>query len=218
MDRTWLKRRLELESMMGVDALPEGAPSARQDELRELEAQVKQCTRCPLHKTRTQGVFARGDPNADLVFVGEAPGAEEDRQGEPFVGPAGKLLDRMIYAMGLRRDEVYITNILKSRPPGNRDPRVGEVEACFPYLERQIELVKPQIICTLGRPASNAMLGTNRSMGDMRGQWHSYRGIPLLPVYHPAYLLRSPHQKKRTWQDMKMLITALKEGPPKMLF
>ncbi len=219
MGASWLKRRIELEKMLGVDVLPALAASDRTaQELAELEEQVRHCTRCPLHEKRTQGVFAKGDSNADLMFVGEAPGAEEDRQGVPFVGPAGKLLDRMIYAMGLRTEQVYITNILKSRPPNNRDPRQAEVEACFPYLERQIDLVQPTVICTLGRPASNAMLQTSASMGDLRGRWHSYRGIPLLPTYHPAYLLRSPRQKRKSWEDMKMLIVALREGPPKMLF
>lgn len=207
-----LKKRLELEKMMGVDALFKApGPSA---ELRKIEEEVKRCTRCPLHESRTQGVFARGNPDADLMFVGEAPGREEDAQGIPFVGPAGKLLDRMIFAMGLGREEVYITNILKSRPPNNRDPRANEVEACFPYLERQIELVRPKIICTLGRPASNALLDTNRSMGDLRGKWHFYNGIPVLPTYHPAYLLRSPGQKARGWHDLRLIVIALAEGPP----
>jgi len=198
---------------MGVDALPRATGAER--ELRELEEQVRRCTRCRLHRTRTQGVFARGDPHAELMFIGEAPGAEEDRRGVPFVGPAGKLLDRMIYAMGLERDAVYITNILKSRPPGNRDPRPDEVEACFPFLERQIELVRPRIICTLGRPAACALLESGRSMGQLRGRWHFWRGIPLMPTYHPAYLLRSPGQKRAAWQDLKQVIIALREGPPK---
>ena len=212
MGRGSLKKRLDLERLMGVDALLK-APGP-EVELRQLEGQVMACTRCPLHSQRTRGVFARGDARADLMFVGEAPGAEEDRQGLPFVGPAGRLLDKMIAAMGLGRDEVYVTNILKCRPPGNRDPKPAEVEACFPYLERQIELVQPKIICSLGRPAANALLETNRSMGDLRGRWHTFRGIPLLPTYHPAYLLRSPGQKKRAWEDLKKVVLALIEGPP----
>ncbi|MCK4283095.1 MAG: uracil-DNA glycosylase [Candidatus Brocadiae bacterium] len=208
----WLKKRLELEKLMGVDALfRKPGVSA---ELRKLEEEVRNCTRCRLHEGRTQGVFACGSPHAALMFIGEAPGRDEDAQGIPFVGRAGKLLDQMILAMGLQREEVYITNIIKSRPPNNREPRADEVEACFPYLERQIELIQPQIICTLGRPATNALLSTNRSMGEMRGKWHFYRGIAVLPTYHSAYLLRSPGQKGKAWQDLKKLIVALAEGPP----
>jgi len=207
-----LKKRLEIEKMMGVDALMKRAgPEA---ELRRVEEEVRTCTRCRLHEGRTQTVFARGNPRAPLLFIGEAPGEEEDRQGLPFVGPAGKLLDRMIFAMGLKSDQVYITNIIKSRPPNNREPRPAEVAACFPFLERQIELVRPRIICTLGRPAANTLLGTNLAMGDLRGKWQSYRGIPVLPTYHPAYLLRSPGQKRTAWEDLKKLIIALAEGPP----
>jgi len=148
------------------------------------------------------------------MFIGEAPGQEEDIQGLPFVGPAGKLLDKMIFAMGLKPDDVYITNIVKSRPPNNREPRPDEVAACFPHLEKQIELVHPRIICTLGRPAANALLDTNLSMGELRGRWHSFRGISVLPTYHPAYLLRSPSQKKQAWEDLKKVVVALAEGPP----
>ncbi|MFW6189343.1 MAG: uracil-DNA glycosylase [Planctomycetota bacterium] len=215
MNAKQLKKRIELERLFGVDVLmaPREGPSPDVTEgLEEVEREVMSCTRCDLHRTRTQGVLHRGDPNAELMFIGEAPGAEEDRRGEPFVGPAGQLLDRMIFAMGLGRDEVYVTNILKSRPPGNRDPRAGEIEACRPYLERQIDLVQPRVICTLGRPAGNTMLESNRSMGSMRGRWHEYRGIPLMPVYHPAYLLRSPSQKAKTWRDLKKIVIALAEN------
>lgn len=214
MDPEALRERLRLEKMMGVAALPRRASSPAAEELARIEAEVMRCTACRLHKERTQGVFARGDPTADLMFIGEAPGREEDLQGEPFVGPAGQLLDQMVRAMGLERDEVYITNILKSRPPGNRDPRADEVEACWPFLERQIEVVAPRIICTLGRPASNTLLGGDRAMGQMRGRWHSFRGVPVMPTYHPAYLLRSPGQKKRAWQDLKQIVVALAEGVP----
>jgi len=207
-----LKRRLELEKLMGADVLLRSrGPSA---ELAALEQEVRTCTACRLAQKRTQTVFARGNPRAELMFVGEAPGREEDAQGIPFVGPAGKLLDRMIYAMGLARDEVYVTNIVKCRPPNNRDPRPDEVEACAPFLERQIELVQPKIICTLGRPAANAMLGTNAAMGQLRGRWFFWRGIALLPTYHPAYLLRSPGQKRQAWEDLKKVLVALQEGPP----
>ncbi len=207
----WLRKRLELEKMMGTDVLFRQA--GPEDELVKLEQEVAGCRKCGLWETRNQTVFGRGNRRAALMFIGEAPGAEEDKQGLPFVGPAGKLLDKMIFAMGLTQDEVYIANILKSRPPGNRDPKPDEVEACWPFLERQIELIGPRVICTLGRPASNALLDTNASMGSLRGRWHTFNGIPLLPTYHPAYLLRSPGQKSKTWQDLKMIIQALSEGP-----
>lgn len=227
MSESKIKRRLELEKMMGVDALVRRPPGQRrnepdepetsegegeldvEEELKKVEQEVKACTKCRLHETRTQGVFARGRADADLMFVGEAPGADEDREGEPFVGRAGRLLDEMILAMGLEREEVYITNIVKSRPPKNRDPRVDEIEACWPYLERQIELVDPKIMVTLGKPASNTLLGRNSAMGDMRGNWYSYEGIPVLATYHPAYLLRSPSQKSKVWEDLKQVLLAL---------
>ena len=208
----WLKRRIELERLMGVDALIRSRTG--RDELQDIEKQVKGCTGCRLHEARAQGVFARGRPDADLVFVGEAPGEEEDRQGLPFVGRAGKLLDQMILAMGLDPADVYITNIVKCRPPNNREPRPDEVEACWPYLKRQIELVRPKVICTLGRPAANTLLGNTASMGELRGRWFSYEGVPLLPTYHPAYLLRSPSQKKTAWEDLKKIIRVLQGQKP----
>ena len=217
MDAAWLRKRLELERLMGVDALMLGrgerpADDGVEAELDAVQEQVAVCTGCRLHEGRTHTVFARGNPRAALMFIGEAPGHEEDIQGYPFVGPAGRLLDKMIAAMGLERDEVYVANILKCRPPGNRDPRPDEIEACFPFLRRQIELVAPRIICTLGRPASNTLLRTSASMGSLRGRWHSFDGIPLMPTYHPAYLLRSPGQKRRAWEDLKMVVLALQEG------
>ncbi len=210
MTNRWLKRRLELERMMGVEVIPR--QPGKDAELAKVEEEVMACTRCRLHETRTRGVFARGRADADLMFIGEGPGAEEDKQGLPFVGRAGKLLDKMIEAMGLDRDDVYIANIVKSRPPENRDPRTDEVDACWPYLERQIEIVAPRIICTLGRPATQTLLDSDSPMGALRGRWFEFRGIPVLPTYHPAYLLRSPRQKKVVWQDLRKLITALHEG------
>ena len=208
----WTRKRLELEKMLGVDALPR--KRGVEAPLSKVEEEVRRCKRCRLYEAATQSVFARGNARAPLMFIGEAPGQEEDRQGLPFVGPAGKLLDRMIFAMGLRQEDVYITNIVKSRPPGNREPRPDEIAACFPHLEKQIELVRPRVICTLGRPASNALLGTSMSMGELRGKWHSYRGVPVLPTYHPAYLLRSPSQKKQAWEDLKKIVVALAEDAP----
>lgn len=216
MDAGWLRKRLELERLMGVDALMTGpsAPASTgvEEELAAAQEQVAVCRGCRLHEGRTHTVFARGNPRAELMFVGEAPGHEEDVQGYPFVGPAGKLLDKMIFAMGLRREEVYVANILKCRPPNNREPRPDEVEACYPFLKRQIELVSPRIICTLGRPAANTLLRTNAAMGALRGRWHTFDGIRLMPTYHPAYLLRSPGQKRAAWQDLKQVILALHEG------
>jgi len=178
--------------------------------LAELDEQhVKHCTKCPLHRTRTNTVFGTGDPAARLVFVGEAPGADEDAQGEPFVGRAGKLLDRMIAAMGLQREQVYICNILKCRPPGNRTPAASEVVACLPYLLEQLEIIAPQVIVALGAPASQALLQTNRSIGQLRGRFHDYRGVKLMPTFHPAYLLRSPGEKRKAWDDLKKVMAVL---------
>ncbi|MCP5277307.1 MAG: uracil-DNA glycosylase [Thiobacillus sp.] len=168
-----------------------------------LAAAVAACTRCDLHKTRTQGVLGVGDRNADWLVVGEAPGAEEDRLGQPFVGQAGKLLDAMLAAIGQARGRnVYIANVLKSRPPGNRDPRPDEVAACVPYLERQIDLIRPKIILALGRFAAQSLLLTDTPIGRLRGKVHEYRGVPLVVTYHPAYLLRNPADKAKVWEDL----------------
>lgn len=170
-----------------------------------LRERVLCCKRCRLYQTRTQGVFGVGDPQAQLMLIGEAPGAEEDRRGEPFVGRAGKLLDEMLRAIGLSREAVYITNVLKSRPPNNRDPQPDEVAACEPYLRRQLELVAPCVILALGRIAAQYLLKSTQSLGRLRGEWHSYgpRSTPLRVTYHPAYLLRSPADKHKAWQDLK---------------
>jgi DNA polymerase len=168
-----------------------------------LVAAVKACSRCPLSASRTRGVPGVGDPNAEWLFIGEAPGADEDRQGEPFVGQAGKLLDAMMAGIGLQRGRnVYIANILKSRPPGNRDPKPEEVSACLPYLERQIDLIKPKLIVVLGRIAAQTLLVTDTPIGKLRGHVHQYRGLPLVVTYHPAYLLRNPADKAKTWEDL----------------
>ncbi len=168
-----------------------------------LESAVRQCTRCALHKTRTQTVFGVGDRNAKWMFVGEAPGADEDLQGEPFVGRAGQLLNLMIRAIGLARADVFICNVLKCRPPGNRDPRPEEVEQCEPYLIRQIALVRPKLIVALGRHAAHSLLKTELPLARLRGQRLSYHGTPLIVTYHPAYLLRSPADKRKAWEDLK---------------
>lgn len=177
-----------------------------------LRRAVANCTACPLHATRTQGVLGVGDIHADWLFVGEAPGAEEDVQGEPFVGAAGKLLDAMLAAIHLRRGEnVYIANILKSRPPGNRNPKPEEITACLPYLERQVQLIQPKLIVALGRFAAHTLLDTDVSIGSLRGQAHQYHGIPLIVTYHPAYLLRNLADKARAWEDLCLAVTTMQD-------
>jgi len=171
-----------------------------------LRAEVLRCTRCALHTGRTQGVFGVGNPRAEWMVIGEAPGAEEDRRGEPFVGRAGQLLDAMLRAIGLSRAEnVYIANILKSRPPGNRDPLPEEVAACLPYLRRQIAMVRPRLLLAVGRVAAQNLLGTEESLSRLRGRVHRFGELntPLVVTYHPAYLLRSPADKRKAWEDLK---------------
>jgi DNA polymerase len=178
-----------------------------------LEAAVRRCTRCGLHETRTQTVFGVGDRHAQWMFVGEAPGAEEDAKGEPFVGRAGQLLNLMLQAIGLRREEVFICNVLKCRPPNNRDPRPEEVERCEPYLVRQIELVRPRLIVALGRHAAHSLLKTDLPLNRLRGQRLSYHGTPLVVTYHPAYLLRNPADKRKAWEDLKRARRIIAESP-----
>lgn len=168
----------------------------------ELRAAVSDCTNCPLHSSRTQAVFGVGNENADWLIVGEAPGAEEDRRGEPFVGRAGKLLDEMLRAAGQERGQVFIANILKCRPPNNRDPEASEAAACRMYLQRQIDLIQPKIILAVGRIAAQQLLETDTPVGRLRGQLHRLGDTPLVVTYHPAYLLRSPVQKRKAWQDL----------------
>jgi DNA polymerase len=171
-----------------------------------LRTEVLNCTRCPLHATRTQGVLGVGPPRADWLVIGEAPGAEEDRRGEPFVGAAGQLLDAMLRAIGLdRRTNVYIANVLKSRPPNNRDPRPEEVAACMPYLLRQIALLQPKIMLAVGRIAAQNLLATDAPLGRLRGRVHAFGDLhtPLVVTYHPAYLLRTPADKRKAWEDLK---------------
>src|SRR5262249_7111968 len=168
---------------------------------------VAQCTRCPdLAATRTQTVFGVGNVDAELCFVGEAPGADEDAQGEPFVGAAGQLLNRIITACGMKREDVYICNILRCRPPGNRLPLPQEAANCREYLEGTLELVRPKFICALGACAAQNLLNTTLSIGRLRGRFHDYQGISVLCTYHPAYLLRNPAAKKDVWEDMKKLM------------
>lgn len=171
--------------------------------LGELNTAICTCIKCPLGHTRTKFVFGVGNPRADVVFIGEAPGADEDAQGEPFVGRAGQLLNKIIEAVGMRREEVYICNILKCRPPNNRDPQISEMETCTPHLYRQIDLIKPKFIICLGRIAGQWLLKTNESLNLLREKVHDYHGAKLLVTYHPAALLRNPSWKRPAWEDMK---------------
>ena len=189
---------------------PGVSPSAPGDSLGSLAATAAGCTLCRLSEKRQTVVFGEGDPKAGVMFIGEGPGAEEDRTGRPFVGQAGRLLDRMIFAMGFKRQEVYIANVVKCRPPGNRDPKDDEVAACADYLDRQIDLIEPEVIVALGKPASRRLTGTNKPMGALRGRWSSYRGTPLMPIYHPAFLLRNPKAKREVWEDLKLVMARLR--------
>lgn len=169
-----------------------------------LQKQVSTCTRCSLHETRTQTVFGVGNPHANWLFIGEAPGEQEDLRGEPFVGRAGQLLDEMIRALGLEREQVFIANVLKCRPPKNRDPSTDEASACEPFLVRQVKAVEPKIIVAVGRIAAQNILKTQTPIGKLRGQIHHYEAIPVVVTYHPAYLLRSQTEKRRAWEDLKL--------------
>ena len=178
----------------------------------ELRDCVANCTRCELSASRTNTVFGVGNPEADWLIIGEAPGAEEDRRGEPFVGRAGQQLDQMLFAIGQSRQDVFIANILKCRPPDNRDPKPSEAAACREYLERQIELIRPKIILAVGKIAAQNLLGTDDPVGRMRGRPHDLGGIPLVVTYHPAYILRSPSQKHKSWSDLCLAARLVAEG------
>ena len=196
----------------GVDSEPTEAK--RVHELSSLQATVVACTRCALYQERTRTVFGVGDPHADWLIVGEAPGAEEDRKGEPFVGRAGQLLNAMLFAVGLMREQVYIANILKCRPPGNRDPRSDEVAACASYLAQQIEMINPRVILTVGRIAAQNLLQRSAPIGKLRGRRYTYgdKQVPVIVTYHPAYLLRSPREKSKAWQDLLLAKEAFGEA------
>jgi len=174
--------------------------------LSEVAEEILNCEKCPLHIGRLNPVAGDGNPDADVMFIGEGPGEMEDIKGKPFVGRAGKLLTKMLTAINFTREEVFITNIVKCRPPNNRTPLPDEVKACFPYLERQIETIQPMIICCLGGPATKTILGTNQGISKLRGTVHRYKNIPIIPIYHPAAVLRFPDKYKRpVWNDLKML-------------
>jgi uracil-DNA glycosylase family 4 len=172
---------------------------------------AKQCTACRLHQGRTHVVFGVGNPHAELMFAGEAPGRDEDRQGEPFVGRAGQLLTRIIEAIGMKRQDVYIANVIKCRPPNNRNPEADEIAHCEPYLMRQIALVQPRLIVALGTFAAQTLLQTKLPISQLRGRFHTYQGVKLMPTFHPAFLLRNPERKRAVWEDMQMVQRELRQ-------
>lgn len=210
--QVWISRGQDDDSRSSGPVAPVSVPEKRgsvAEVWAEMEARVAGCTRCDLHASRTQTVFGTGNREADWLIIGEAPGADEDRQGEPFVGRAGQLLNEMLLAAGFRREEVYIANILKCRPPNNRNPRPEEVACCREYLEQQIGLIQPRIIIAVGAIAAHNLLQTDVPVGRLRGTLHRHGDIPLVVTYHPAYLLRAPLEKRKAWQDLQFARQAL---------
>ena len=203
-----IKAYLEMEKGSGVSEYLFSAKN-KDAEIEKLKNETMACQKCPLAKTRKNVVFGAGNINAKLVFVGEAPGHDEDLQGQPFVGKAGMLLTKIIEAMGFKREDVYICNILKCRPSGNRNPLPEEIAQCIEHLYKQIDLIKPDVICGLGKFASQTLLNTETPISQLRGRWHEFRGIKFMPTFHPAYLLRNPNDKKLVWQDMKNIMEQL---------
>jgi DNA polymerase len=202
------------EGIPAKEAIPASEPDLHTCGWDELATRVAACTACPLHLTRTQTVFGVGDRAARWMIIGEAPGEQEDLQGEPFVGRAGLLLNEMLRAVGLQREQVYIANVLKCRPPKNRDPQPDEAAACEGYLKRQLELAQPDIILAVGRIAAQNLLKTTTPIGKLRGRVHEYQGVPLVVTYHPAYLLRSPLEKRRAWDDLRLAWTTYRQLQP----
>ncbi len=215
-----LRAYLEAQQELGLEFVdarwpePPAAAPAPRPTLEEVREELGECTRCKLHTGRTQIVFGVGNPHAKLVFVGEAPGADEDAQGEPFVGRAGQLLTKIIQAMGMQREDVYICNIIKCRPPNNRTPEADEILACSPFLLKQLRVIGPAFICALGGPATQTLLQTKEPITRLRGKFYDFHGIPLLPTFHPAFLLRNPHEKKTVWEDMKLLLREMQKSAP----
>jgi DNA polymerase len=198
-----------LEPPVGAHTSPASGVAEPGLALRLIREDLGECTRCRLHGGRKQIVFGVGNPRARLMFIGEAPGADEDEQGEPFVGRAGQLLNNMIKAMGLSRQDVYIANIIKCRPPGNRTPERDECETCSPFLLRQIDVIRPRVIVALGAVAAKTLLAIPAAMSELRGRWYEFRGVKLAVTYHPAFLLRDPRQKKEAWKDLQMVMQEL---------
>ena len=210
----WLRyqRRLGWRGLPGQVAAPPVEPvktAEKVSTLEEIRAEMGDCRRCKLYAGRTRLVFGDGAADARLMFVGEAPGADEDQQGLPFVGAAGQLLNRMLDKLGLRREEVYIANIVKSRPPGNRDPEADEITACLPFLKKQIQAIRPRVIVVLGRIAAHALLGTKEPLTRLRGHWQRYGDIRVMPTFHPSFLLRAPQERHKTWADMQQVMEYL---------
>jgi len=205
------REQLQSSEALIDNAVPEASVSAT-DNWDELQAEVASCTKCSLCATRTQTVFGSGNKHADWMLVGEAPGQHEDEQGQPFVGKAGLLLTEMLRAIGLAREEVFITNILKCRPPNNRDPLAGEVESCNDYLQRQQKLIQPKIILAVGRIAAQTLLKTDEPMSRLRGKVHTFNNTPVVVVYHPAYLLRSLPEKRKAWRDLQLAMHTVKDS------
>lgn len=201
--------RIDQDSTADCGNLPEVGVDDSEERWKELETRVATCTACELHATRTQTVFGTGSHTAKWMVIGEAPGASEDQQGKPFVGRAGQLLTEMLRALGLKREEVFIANSLKCRPPNNRDPKPNEVEACEGFLKQQVAMVKPKIILAVGRIAAQNLLKTDAPIGRLRGRVHRFGDIPLVVVYHPAYLLRSPLEKRKAWEDLQLAMNTV---------
>jgi DNA polymerase len=195
--------------MMDSDVPETGKAGEGEDPLAALRERMSDCRRCDLHESRTNVVFGEGNPRSDVMFIGEGPGADEDRTGRPFVGRAGALLTRIIQAMGLERRDVYIANIVKCRPPGNRDPEPDEISECLPYLESQIDIIEPKMICALGRVAAQTLVKDRRGISVLRGSFFEYRGIRLMPTFHPAACLRQPANKRLVWEDIKKVMKEL---------
>jgi uracil-DNA glycosylase family 4 len=187
----------------------QASPGVECGSLRDLEREILDCRRCGLSEGRTNVVFGEGTPSSGIMFIGEGPGAEEDRTGRPFVGRAGALLTRIIQAMGLERRDVYIANVVKCRPPGNRDPEPDEISRCLPYLEKQVDLIRPRVICALGRVAAQTLVGERNGISSLRGRFFDYRGIKLMPTFHPAACLRQPSSKRLVWEDIKKVMLEL---------
>jgi DNA polymerase len=213
---TQVREYMTFYESLGVNGIFKASPSppVATSSLLSLESiceNLQGCQRCKLHSGRTHIVFGAGNPHADLIFIGEGPGYHEDRQGEPFVGQAGELLTRILAAINLRRDEVYITNIVKCRPPNNRNPEPDEIAACEPFLHQQIQVIQPKIICALGACAAQTLLQTTTPISRLRGRFYDYHGIRLMPTYHPAYLLRNPQDKRLVWHDIQLVQQAYQE-------
>jgi uracil-DNA glycosylase len=207
-----LKAHLRYQKGLGINTLLSQRKTSAPLTLEAIRSAIEDCTRCRLHEGRQSVVFGEGNPHAVLVFVGEAPGREEDLQGRPFVGKAGELLTRIIEAIDLTREEVYIANIMKCRPPQNRNPQPDEIRTCLPFLRQQLEAIRPRIICALGTFAAQTLLQTEERISLLRGKFYAYQGARLMPTYHPAFLLRNPQFKRDVWEDMKAIREEYKKG------